>query len=57
MTSSSFSALFLVALGVGLMCRLWLARRQAAHVAAHRAVVPAAIAFIYIYGMATFAWN
>ncbi|TXH35158.1 MAG: M48 family peptidase, partial [Burkholderiaceae bacterium] len=44
MTSSSFSALFLVALGVGLMCRLWLARRQAAHVAAHRAVVPAAFA-------------
>ncbi len=44
MTSSSFSALFLVALGVGLVCRLWLARRQAAHVAAHRATVPAAFA-------------
>ena len=44
MTSSSFSALFLVALGVGLLCRLWLARRQAAHVAAHRAAVPGAFA-------------
>ena len=44
MTSSSFSALFLVALSVGLLCRLWLARRQAAHVAAHRAAVPGAFA-------------
>ena len=44
MTSSSFSALFLVALGVGLACRLWLARRQAAHVATHRVAVPAAFA-------------
>ena len=44
MTSSHFSTLFLVALGVGLLCRLGLARRQAAHVAAHRGAVPAAFA-------------
>ena len=44
MTSSNFSTLFLVALGVGLLCRLGLARRQAAHVAAHRGAVPAAFA-------------
>ena len=44
MTSSHFSTLFLVALGVGLLCRLGLARRQAAHVAAHRAAVPGAFA-------------
>lgn len=44
MTSSSFSLLFLVALGVGLLCRLGLARRQAAHVAAHRGAVPGAFA-------------
>ena len=44
MTSSSFSALFLVALGAGLVTRLWLARRQMAHVAAHRGAVPPAFA-------------
>ena len=44
MTSSHFSTLFLVALGVGLLCRLGLARRQAAHVAAHRGAVPGAFA-------------
>ncbi|WP_079434008.1 M48 family metallopeptidase [Zoogloea sp. LCSB751] len=42
MTSSSFTALFLVALGAGLLTRLWLAGRQIRHVAAHRAAVPAA---------------
>ncbi len=44
MTSSSFTALFLVALGAGLAVRLWLARRQIAHVAAHRGAVPPAFA-------------
>ena len=46
MTSSSFTALFLVALGAGLLTRLWLARRQMRHVAAHRAAVPPAFAAI-----------
>ncbi|MBS0372501.1 MAG: M48 family metallopeptidase [Proteobacteria bacterium] len=44
MTSSSFTALFLVALGAGLLTRLWLAQRQIRHVAGHRAAVPAAFA-------------
>ncbi|WP_300436305.1 M48 family metallopeptidase [Zoogloea sp.] len=46
MTSSSFTALFLVALGAGLLTRLWLARRQMRHVAAHRDAVPPAFAAI-----------
>jgi STE24 endopeptidase len=46
MTSSSFTALFLVALGAGLLTRLWLARRQMRHVAAHRGAVPPAFAAI-----------
>lgn len=44
MTSSSFTALFLVALGAGLLTRLWLAHRQIRHVAGHRAAVPTAFA-------------
>ena len=44
MTSSSFTALFLVALGAGLLTRLWLALRQMRHVAAHRNSVPSAFA-------------
>lgn len=44
MTSSSFTALFLFALGAGLLTRLWLAQRQIHHVAGHRAAVPAAFA-------------
>lgn len=44
MTSSSFTALFLFALGAGLLTRLWLAQRQIRHVAGHRAAVPAAFA-------------
>ena len=46
MTSSSFTALFLVALGAGLLTRLWLARRQMRHVATHRGAVPPAFAAI-----------
>lgn len=46
MTSSSFTALFLVALGAGLLTRLWLARRQMRHVAAHRDAVPPAFGAI-----------
>jgi len=44
MNASSFSALFLVALGAGLLVRLWLATRQMRHVAAHRGAVPAPFA-------------
>ncbi|MBS0353795.1 MAG: M48 family metallopeptidase [Proteobacteria bacterium] len=44
MTSSSFTALFLFALGAGLLTRLWLAQRQIRHVAGHRAAVPVAFA-------------
>jgi len=35
-----FTAVFLIALGVATAARLWLARRQVAHIAAHRAAVP-----------------
>ncbi|WP_374246690.1 M48 family metallopeptidase [Zoogloea sp.] len=44
MTASSFSVLFLFALGAGLLVRLWLATRQMRHVAAHRGAVPAPFA-------------
>jgi len=44
MTSSSFTTLFLVALGAGLTTRLWLAHRQLEHVAAHREAVPSSFA-------------
>ncbi|GAA5170387.1 M48 family metallopeptidase [Viridibacterium curvum] len=44
MTPSLFSTLFIVALVVSVALRLWLSLRQARHVAAHRAAVPAAFA-------------
>ena len=44
MTASSFTALFLLALAASVGVRLWLARRQVAHVAAHREQVPPAFA-------------
>ena len=40
MAATTFTAIFLVALGVSLVLRLWLARRHEVHVAAHRAAVP-----------------
>jgi STE24 endopeptidase len=43
-TASTFAAVFLAALAVTLSLRLWLARRHAAHVSAHRGAVPAAFA-------------
>jgi len=39
-----FSVLFIAALAVSVFVRLWLARRQIAHVAAHRGAVPPAFA-------------
>ncbi len=44
MTAATFTALFAAALAVSLGLQLWLARRQIAHVAAHREAVPAAFA-------------
>src|SRR5213079_2752718 len=44
MTATQFSAIFVAALALSLFVRLWLARRQIAHVAAHRDAVPAAFA-------------
>ena len=44
MTASSFTVLFAAALAAMVGTRLWLARRQIAHVAAHRDRVPAAFA-------------
>jgi len=44
MTASLFSLIFIAALAASLLVRLWLARRQIAHVAAHRNAVPAAFA-------------
>jgi STE24 endopeptidase len=43
-TSPAFSLIFCVALAASLAVRLWLARRQIAHVVAHRDAVPAAFA-------------
>jgi STE24 endopeptidase len=40
--TAAFTALFLVALGLTTVLRLWLARRHIRHVAAHRGDVPAA---------------
>jgi len=42
MTASLFSGLFIAALLLTLFAKLWLARRHLAHIAAHRAAVPAA---------------
>ena len=44
MTAIQFSVIFVAALALSLFVRLWLARRQIAHVAAHREAVPAAFA-------------
>ena len=44
MTAATFSSLFVAALAISLGLQLWLARRQMAHVAAHRDAVPAAFA-------------
>ena len=43
-TSSAFATVFLTLLAVSLALQLWLARRHALHVAAHRDAVPAAFA-------------
>jgi STE24 endopeptidase len=40
-SASLFSTIFLIALGISLALRLWLARRQMRHVQLHRAQVPA----------------
>jgi len=42
--STTFSALFIAALAASLLVRVWLSRRQIAHVVAHREAVPAAFA-------------
>ena len=44
MTASLFTGLFLIAVATSVGARLWLARRQIAHVAAHRDAVPSAFA-------------
>jgi STE24 endopeptidase len=44
LTAATFTAVFLVALAASLAVRLWLARRQVRHVAAHREAVPTAFA-------------
>jgi len=43
-TATEFTAVFLAALAISTAVRLWLARRHAAHVAAHRQAVPDAFA-------------
>ncbi len=42
MTASLFSGLFIAVLALTTLAKLWLARRHLAHIAAHRAEVPAA---------------
>ena len=42
MTATQFTVIFLAMLAFTLLGRLWLARRHLAHIAAHRAAVPAA---------------
>jgi STE24 endopeptidase len=44
MTAGAFSLVFVVALAATLAARLWLSRRQIAHVVGHRDAVPAAFA-------------
>ncbi len=44
MTAANFTALFVLALVASVGGRLWLARRQVAHVARHRGTVPSAFA-------------
>ena len=50
MTPIAFTALFLAALGASLAVRIWLSRRQVAHVQAHRDAVPPA--FVSRIGLA-----
>ena len=42
MTATQFTFIFIAALAFATLARLWLARRHVAHIAAHRAEVPAA---------------
>ncbi len=44
MTAPAFTTVFLLALAASVGVRLWLARRQVAHVVAHRDAVPSAFA-------------
>ncbi|MEO8507311.1 MAG: M48 family metallopeptidase [Betaproteobacteria bacterium] len=44
MTAAAFTTLFTLALAASLVVRLWLSRRQMAHVSAHRETVPPAFA-------------
>jgi STE24 endopeptidase len=44
LAATRFSAIFVIALAVSVFVRLWLARRQIAHVSAHRGAVPPAFA-------------
>ena len=44
MTAAAFASIFVAALAVSLIVRVWLAPRQIAHVAGHRAKVPPAFA-------------
>jgi len=49
-TPANFTVLFAAALAISLVVRIWLARRQVAHVSAHRDAVPAA--FVSRIGLA-----
>ena len=40
LTSTHFTLIFLIAVGLSLMLHIWLAMRQLRHVAAHRSTVP-----------------
>ena len=44
MTAAAFTTLFTLALAASLIVRVWLSRRQMAHVSAHRETVPSAFA-------------
>ena len=61
MTSISFTALFLAALAASLAVRVWLSRRQVAHVLDHRNAVPAAeaqaVADLMVEGGIRAIWN
>ncbi|MGC2048105.1 MAG: M48 family peptidase, partial [Gallionella sp.] len=42
MTATQFTLIFIAALALTTLAKLWLARRHLAHIAAHRASVPVA---------------
>jgi STE24 endopeptidase len=42
MTAAQFTVIFIAALALTTLAKLWLARRHLAHIAAHRAAVPEA---------------